>query len=355
MGSLQLKDLPLRARIKIPPPVHTGRESVSLKGANLGYAGLPILRNVNVLLERGSHVGVVGHNGAGKSTLLKSLGGQLELITGARQLGYQVSLSYFSQHSAEQLHNDDTVLLALQSAAHKDISAQEILNIAGSLLFAGDDIQKPIRVLSGGEKSRVALGQILLKRSPLLLLDEPTNHLDFDTVEALTEALRAYTGTVVVVSHDRSFIGRIATRILEINHGAVELYPGTYDEYVWSLQNGVLREREDLAAAAEAGKPLAGAAPPSKGAIAHGNSKQLQAQLKELQKQVAKCEQNIERLTQQCLELNAELLRVEPAQAQEMAAKLGQKTQEVETLEDLLLTHMENLELKEKQLAALRA
>src|SRR5690606_33190945 len=113
-------------------------------------------------------------------------------------------------------------------------------NLAGSLLFSGDDQRKPIRVLSGGEKARVALGQILLQKAPFLILDEPTNHLDFQTVEALTHALDTFEGTVVVVSHDRSFIRRVGRKILEIKNSRALLYPGSYDDYVWSQQKGVL-------------------------------------------------------------------------------------------------------------------
>lgn len=227
MEKIEMRDLPVRARIKVPEPVHTGRESLLMQSADLGYGSNKVLTDVNLRLERGHHLGVVGHNGVGKSTLLKSLAGTIPLLRGERKLGYQVSLSYFSQHSADQLHLDDSVIESLQRASHREIKAQEVLNMAGSLLFSGDDIYKKVKVLSGGEKSRVAMGQLLLQRSPLLLLDEPTNHLDFDTVEALTEALRKYAGTIIVVSHDRGFIGRIASQILEIRDGRVEHYPGT--------------------------------------------------------------------------------------------------------------------------------
>ncbi len=230
MEKIEIKDLPVRARIKIPPPIHTGKESLSLIDADLGYETKKVISNFTLRLETGAHLGVVGFNGAGKSTLLKSLAGRIPLLSGERKLGYQVSLSYYAQHVAEDLDPNDTVFQSLERVAHKDISQQDILGIAGSLLFSGDSVQKKVRVLSGGEKSRVALGQILLRRSPLLLMDEPTNHLDFDTVNAMTEALRAYPGTVIVVSHDRSFISRIATKILEIRDGRAEIYPGTYED-----------------------------------------------------------------------------------------------------------------------------
>jgi ATP-binding cassette subfamily F protein 3 len=155
-----------------------------------------------------------------------------------------VGIGYYAQHVAEALNPKDTVLESMGAKAHKSVTQQEILNLAGALLFSGDDTKKPVSVLSGGEKSRVALGQILLQKAPCLLLDEPTNHLDFQTVEALTQALSRYVGTLIVVSHDRSFIRRIATKILEIRDGRVDYYPGTYDEYVWSCQKGVLAERD---------------------------------------------------------------------------------------------------------------
>lgn len=350
MGSIALKDLPVTAKIRIPQPTHTGRESLVVTGAAMGYSAQSILSNVNLRLERGAHLGVVGHNGAGKSTLLKSLAGQLPLLSGERKLGFQVSLSYFSQHTADQLDLNDTVLEALQRVANRELKAQDILNMAGSLLFSGDDIKKRIKILSGGEKSRVALGQILLKRSPLLLLDEPTNHLDFDTVEALTEALRDYAGTVVVVSHDRSFIGRIATRILEIHDGGVELYPGTYDEYVWSLQKGVLGQRV-LA------KPVASSktsTTPAGKVNFKELSKQLQGEIKEEKRTINRCEQLIYRLCKKRDQLTHDLLSAQGAKAQELARELGLAAKEIESLEEGLLNHMEALDLKEKELSQLR-
>lgn len=357
MERIELKDLPVRARIKIPDPVHTGKESMRLDQANLGYSHdhPPILHSVTLRLERGAHLGVVGVNGAGKSTLLKSLGGFLPLLSGERELGYQVSLSYFSQHSADQLQLGDTVLEALQSAAHREVARQDILNMAGSLLFQGDDVQKRIRVLSGGEKSRVALGQILLKRSPLLLLDEPTNHLDFDTVEALTEALRDYSGTVIVVSHDRSFIGRIATRILEINHGRVELYPGTYDEYVWSVQKGALSQRDDTAAQTEKSKESLKTKDRARDKSPAGNPpqrKKLQAEIRQLQRDIEKVEKRLSQLQAEQDQLTQALLAASGLEAAELAREYGAKSTVLADLEDELLKQMETLEKKETEFKA---
>lgn len=351
MERIEIRDLPVRAKIRIPEPIHTGKESLRLENADLGYGTNIILRGVNLRLERGAHLGVVGFNGVGKSTLLKSLGGRIPLLSGTRELGHQVSLSYFAQHVAEELRPGATVLECLVEAAHPDIKQQEILNLAGSLLFGGDDVHKSMSVLSGGEKSRVALGQILLKRSPLLLLDEPTNHLDFDTVEAMTEALRDYAGTVIVVSHDRGFIGRIATKILEIRDGKVELYPGSYDDYLWSLERGALRELlKNTASNEPARQPEAlkdstsatksNSQPNNQQAFAKDQTRRYQAEAKELQKQIAKAEGNLTKLLAQQDELNATL---SPSNATETAEKLGHLYEDIQTTENKLLEMMEKL------------
>jgi len=342
METIELRDLPVRARIHIPEPVHTGRVVLTMQEADLGYPGSTVLKGVQLRLERSTHLGIVGHNGAGKSTLLKTLAGQLPLHRGQMELGYQVSLSYFSQHSADQLESEDTVLESLQRVAHREVTAQGILNMAGSLLFSGDDVHKRVRVLSGGEKSRVALGQILLRRSPLLLLDEPTNHLDFDTVEALTEALRRYEGAVIVVSHDRGFIGRIATRILEIRDGRAEIYPGTYDEYVWSLQRGAMAERFADAKTSIAEPVQARAREKSK--PPRENRKHIQAQIKTMQKQINQTDQVLAKLIQRRDQLTEALMGAQGESAAAVAKELSLCTQEIDHAEETLLAQMESLE-----------
>jgi ATP-binding cassette subfamily F protein 3 len=356
MERIEMRDLPVRARIRIPEPSHTGKESLRMENADLGYQDQIILRNVNLRLERGSHVGVVGFNGVGKSTLLKSLGGRIPLIKGRRELGYQVSVSYFAQHVAEELDPNSTVFEEMSRTAHPEIKQQEILNLAGCLLFSGDDVQKSIRILSGGEKSRVALGQILLKRSPLLLLDEPTNHLDFDTVEAMTEALRNYTGTVVVVSHDRGFIGRIANKILEIRNGGVELYPGSYDDYLWSLERGALQNllkssvESSPSAVLTSSKTIATASnfavasEATETPIHRDQTRRFQAEAKELQKQIAKSELGLAKLLAAQEELNKKLLKnSDNVDAEKVALKLGEIYHEIQVLEEKILTMMDQL------------
>jgi ATP-binding cassette subfamily F protein 3 len=228
--------------------------------------------------------------------------------------------------------------------------------MAGSLLFSGDDIHKKVKVLSGGEKSRVAIGQLLLQRSPLLLLDEPTNHLDFDTVEALTEALRDYAGTIVVVSHDRGFIGRIASQILEIRDGRVEHYPGTYDEYVWSLQNGALKERFQTARSPEPSAKTISARTPQVGTKANfkDTSKHHQAQIRECERNIGKIEARLLKLTENRDRLNEKLSGAPALEAAALATELGECAQEIENLENDLLAQMEALEHQRTELERLR-
>jgi ATP-binding cassette subfamily F protein 3 len=380
MEKIEIKDLGVKAKIKIPPPIHTGKETLSLHEADLGYEQKVVVKNCNLRIEKGSHIGVVGYNGAGKSTLLKSLAGRIPFLAGDKKIGYQVSLSYYAQHVAEELNPDDTVLSSLQGAAQVDVKGQEILNMAGSLLFSGDSVHKRIRVLSGGEKSRVALGQILLKRSPLLLMDEPTNHLDFDTVEALTEALRDYEGTVVVVSHDRSFIGRIASKILEIRDGRAEIYPGTYDDYLWSLERGALRERSDSAAddkvknriaAGDKGSLNQPGADFQKGSVSiagismanqgesqklnfREESKRLQSLIKDLTKRVSKSEGKLKSAGELIEKLNLEVQTAKGLRVSELSKEIHFAQDDLQKCELELLHDMEALEKAELDLKNLK-
>jgi ATP-binding cassette subfamily F protein 3 len=304
MEKIEIKALPVKAKIKIPPPFKTGKSIVSLKDVQLGYGEKVVLRNVNLIVERGDHVGVVGLNGAGKSTLLKALAQKLEPLKGQVELGFGVKVGYYAQHVAEGVDPSSTVIDEMMKYAHPEVKYQEALDMAGSLLFSGDDVKKKISVLSGGEKSRVALGQILLQKNPCLLLDEPTNHLDFQTVEALTQALQEYEGSVIVVSHDRGFIGRIGTKILEINQGQAHFYPGSYEEYVWSLEKGVLSERDLLEVMAE-GKNPAPAKP--KEPNAREVRKNLGKQMKQLERAINDVEKKLETSQQRMNILNDQI------------------------------------------------
>ncbi len=356
METIEIKALPVRSRIHLPVPIQTGKEVLTLTNATLGYEGRAILEDVNLILERGSHLGVVGFNGAGKSTLLKSIAGRIPMLNGDRKIGYQTEISYFAQHLTEDLVNNDTVIEALQRKAYTETTKQEILGIAGSLLFTGDDIHKKIKVLSGGEKTRVALGQILLQKKPLLLMDEPTNHLDFDTVNALAEALHSFAGTLVVVSHDRSFINRVSNKIIEIRNGHVEVYPGSYEDYLWSLEKGALKERYLVADEMDfkiksANQPIADG---DKKFNYKEQSKKISSEIKELQKKISKAEDQLLKLNTNLAEHNTLLISAQGQHAQKLAIDSAQTSKKISDIEEEMLVSMENLEAKEKELSLLR-
>jgi ATP-binding cassette subfamily F protein 3 len=301
---------------------------IQLREAQLGYDQRPVLSGVNIEIRRGDHVAVVGLNGAGKSTLLKALAGTLAPLQGTRELGHQVELAIFNQHVVEVLDPAHTVWQSLEQAAGPLISAQEVRNMAGALLFSSDHIQKKISVLSGGEKSRVALGRILLQKVPFLLLDEPTNHLDFQTVEALTEALKSYTGTLAVVSHDRGFIRRVANRILEVSAGHVRLYPGTYDEYVWSLQKS-LQAGEEPAEAALSTAPSRAVTPEKPGLIKKERDRKRRA----AERRIQQIETELANLSARTAELNDRIASSASGDPAPLIAELSEKSSRIEALE----------------------
>lgn len=355
MEEIHIKALPIKAQISIPSPPHTGKEIVSLLEANVGYKdNSPLLSNINFQLKRGDHIGVVGVNGAGKSTLLKTLSGALSLLKGQLSLGYQVNLSYYAQHSADQLEPQETILQALVRQAHPSITQQDVLNLAGSLLFSNETINKKISMLSGGEKSRVALGQVLLRKSSLLLLDEPTNHLDFETVEALTQALSRFEGSLVVVSHDRSFIRRVATQILEIRDGRIQFYPGSYDEYVWSLEKGVLSEINSTESSTSyIGKNTQTPKDPFPSLIKENNTsetnfsykdrKKNESEKRKLEKEILRLEELMKTLTIKQNELN-DLLTQSPAEEiNKLSTELTQVSESLIKTEESYLVNLESL------------
>jgi len=359
MEAIHIKPLPLRAQISIPTPSPTGKEILDLAQAQIGYSKeAPLMTKAQLIMRRGDHIGVVGINGAGKSTLLKTLAGILPPLQGTLTYGYQVSLSYYAQHSSDQLKPEQSVLQALIHGAHPSVTQQEVLNLAGSLLFSNDAVNKKISVLSGGEKSRVALGQVLLKKSPLLLLDEPTNHLDFDTVEALTQALIQFEGSLVVVSHDRSFIRRVASKILEIRDGQLQFYPGTYDEYVWSLEKGVLSEinansqssfssskkSNDKFTPNEFNNSLLERNHLDKNELSYKDRKRLESERKKMEKESLRLEELLQTLTEKQSQLNEKLSVSSKIDIPKLTDELASTSQSIVETEEQYLQLLENLE-----------
>lgn len=214
-----------------------GKIVATLHDIDKAYGPLSLLKSASAKVERGDKIALIGANGKGKSTLLRIIAGQEPLDAGASTLGHNVTPAFYAQHQLEALHLAHTILEELQQTGAAR-SETELRTLAGMFLFVKDDVFKKIQVLSGGEKSRVALAKVLLTNANLLLLDEPTNHLDMLSISILAQTLQQYAGTCMLVSHDRHFVRQVATKIWYLEDQQVKEYPGTYDEYAyWQQQN----------------------------------------------------------------------------------------------------------------------
>lgn len=220
-----------RMRLAIPKVVRAGESVLRLDQIAKSYDETVVYRGVDLAIGRGDKVALVGPNGAGKSTLLRIAAGALEFDAGERTVGHNVTAAFFAQHQLEALDPRNSVLEELETVAQID-DIPRLRGHLGAFLFSGDDVEKKVSVLSGGEKSRVALAKLLLRPANFLVLDEPTNHLDLAAVEVLEGALSGYGGTLLLISHDRTFLNAIVDRVIEVDRGQLENYPGNYDEYL---------------------------------------------------------------------------------------------------------------------------
>jgi ATP-binding cassette subfamily F protein 3 len=259
-----------RVHFKFPACVKSGRMALELRNVSKAYDAKRVFDRINLHIERGDRLALIGPNGAGKSTLMRMLSGVEAPDSGTRTEGHQVVMQYFAQDEATRLDPTRTVYQTLAGDAPMHM-VPHIRNILGGFLFSGDDVDKPVRVLSGGERTRLAVARMLLRPSNTLLLDEPTNHLDLDSKDVLLEALEDFGGTLIFVSHDRYFVDRLATKVVEIGGGQAVVYPGNYEEFLWS------RKQQTQAQAAEASaKPGAQTALKGTGGKAAGPAREAQ-------------------------------------------------------------------------------
>ncbi len=299
---------------RFPEVAASGREVVSFKRIDKAFGEHVIYRGLDAQVLRGQRVAVVGMNGAGKTTLLKMLAGELEPDAGEVSLGHNVVMGYYAQHHADTLDRTGTILDELSALVPGKPQAF-VRATAGAFLFSGDDVEKKIGVLSGGERARVALAKLLLKPANLLVMDEPTNHLDLDSAEALIEALEGYSGTLMFVSHNRSFLDALATHVWDVRDQKVVPYPGNLAEYLVHL---------DAEAAARAkGEELP--APGEVKVVSQKDRKRLEAEARQaksalvtpLKKEISKLEARIAELEAAQKEREEQL--VDPAFAADFA------------------------------------
>ena len=232
---IELPEKKKEIRFHFPAPKRSGHKVVEVKNLHKSYETTAVYQGIDFHLYRGDKVALVGPNGAGKSTLLKILAGVLDFEEGEVMLGKDVTRAYFAQHQFDILRPENTVFEEILSVA-TDESQTELRTLLGAFLFSGDEIEKKVSVLSGGEKSRLVLAKMLLKPANFLLLDEPTSHLDIPSRNVLEMALKQFQGTICLITHDRHLINEIANKVIEIDNGVPHLYPGNYDYYLYKKQ-----------------------------------------------------------------------------------------------------------------------
>ncbi|MGZ3830532.1 MAG: ABC-F family ATP-binding cassette domain-containing protein, partial [Mucilaginibacter sp.] len=279
----------------------SGRHVVTLEHITKKYPAIDILENAEAIIEKGDKIALIGANGKGKSTLLRIIAGADHDFTGKAETGHNVSQTFFAQHQLEALHLENTALQELQSFAPKHTDT-ELRTILGSFLFTGDDVFKKIKVLSGGEKSRVALAKALTADANFLVLDEPTNHLDMASVNILIQALQQYEGTVIVVSHDRYFLDNVANKIWFIEDQKIKQYPGTYAEY----DEWYAKRKLEPKIATPAPQPKKEEKKPEPVKQQHHNDNKFQ-QLKKLNQDLAKMEEQVAELEKTVKQLESKL------------------------------------------------
>jgi ATP-binding cassette, subfamily F, member 3 len=315
---------------------HPGRFVLTMKDISKAYGDLQILKNTTVTIERGDKIALIGANGKGKSTLLRIIAGT-EPIEGERTLGFNVNMSFFAQHQLEALNVNNEMLEELKQAGSAK-TEMELRGVLGCFLFSNDDVFKKIKVLSGGEKSRVALAKTLISESNFLLLDEPTNHLDMLSVNILMQALGQYEGTFVTVSHDRHFVRNVANKIWYIENHELKEYPGTYDEYnYWMSQKEkpgkTINTNSSPAKKKEEPKLMTASA-----------DKDMQKNLKNAQQKLSKAEQKI-------MELEAKKNSLEEEMAKPSVYENSSQLSEVRTQYDRIISDL-NKEQKTWDMAA---
>ncbi|MEZ5290731.1 MAG: ABC-F family ATP-binding cassette domain-containing protein [Vicinamibacterales bacterium] len=306
-----------RIHFQFPAAAKSGRTVLDLSHVRKAYGDKIVLADVTLLVERGDRIALVGPNGAGKSTLMRMLAGVEPPDAGTRVEGHQVVMQYFAQDEATRLDPAATVYETLASGSPMHM-VPAIRNVLGGFLFSGDDVHKKAGVLSGGERTRLAVARMLLRPSNTLVLDEPTNHLDLDSKDVLLDALMDYGGTLLFVSHDRYFVERLATKVVEVGAGEARPYPGTYAEFLWSKAN---QGAPPPAAAADAARPArppdaAGAprpAAPPAGADGYAERKREAADRKKRERAIAALSARITDLETRIAEREAEVKTVEAA------------------------------------------
>ena len=343
LNKIEILEKPTEARTDIhmtlTPRCQSGNDVLHIEHLAKSFDDLSLFQDISMDIKRGEHVAIIGDNGTGKTTILKIINDLVPADSGTITLGTNVHIGYYDQEH-HVLHPDKTLFDEI-SDEYPSLTGTQIRNTLAAFLFTGDDVFKLLRDLSGGERGRVSLAKLMLSKSNFLILDEPTNHLDIASKEILEDAISAYKGTVLYVSHDRYFINRTASRILELSDGRLTCYLGNYDYYLekktGDLPNGVLAVKNTVSKAP---------APPSEGMQDWKNQKELQAKQRKKENDIRKCEEEIAKLEEKDKQLDNEMALQENAtnvarlqeltkEKESISAKLEELYEKWETLEAL--------------------
>lgn len=345
-----------KIHFKFPEAPHAGHLVLRTKGLTKSYDGKTnVIENLDLTVENGEMLVVAGRNGAGKSTLLRMLAGVDPITSGEVIPGTGVKIGYFSQDNAETIKGDETILEYVESQAPTEL-IPKVRDMLGSFLFRGDDVFKSLNVLSGGEKSRIALLQLLLRANNLLILDEPTNHLDMHSKDVLMNALKDFGGTVIFVSHDRGFIEGLATKVLELKPGSHREFPGNYKYYMERIE----AEEAGIVGQFERGTGIATSsvnstktseakadATKSAGKLNWEEQKKIEAERRKNEKEVARLETEIAKAEEEKSALESKMALPEVysngAKAKEIQQKIDETTKKIETLTQTWETAMDKL------------
>lgn len=332
------KELNAEMDIRLEPNIESGNDVLTVRGLSKGFDGVTLFRDVDFEVKKGDKVAIIGANGTGKTTLMKILNGLLEPDTGSFKLGAKVYTGYYDQEH-HVLNPENTVFEEIQET-YPDMDNTKVRNVLAAFLFTGDDVFKLIRDLSGGEKGRVSLAKLMLSDANLLFLDEPTNHLDIISKEILEQAVSSYKGTVVYVSHDRYFINKTATKIMELRNNGFLCFEGTYDYYL-EKRDALLKLHEEKQATvipeSTVLKTTISDLSDTKGSREDWeNAKKKQAETRKLENEFKKCEEEINRLEMRNTEIDDEMQKPEvassPSKLMELSNEHEKNSKELEKL-----------------------